>query len=378
VIPDGSILGVRSTASIAYRFSGYIRTALCWEVHARIAFWLIKTLLVQVPEPEIYYPSGVELTLALSKPVYLNPQPEFEEPAGHLSEAARDVLESMVDDMPVRARAQNSNRESDVINMMFIGSEEQISRAFIAAGWTRTMTRSMRSGFLNIRAVVEGHGYRSAPMSTLLVNGEVPGMVWQKGLNNMAKRHHIRLWEQPETWNSERIWIGAATRDVDYAYLRHSRVVTHKIEKDIDLERDKILHDIEFTSCANVADYMERPRAPRFVHNATGDPMETDGRIAIVHLNGCSAPQVTTWAGDPLPKHGNAFQRIARRQILSIRNDYYRENLYWRTYEGTRWLITSIRNHRHSNDRDPIASAPQSGRVAESVFDKARNSSWAK
>jgi hypothetical protein len=54
VTADGSIRGVRSTASISYRFSGYIRTALCWEVHAKIAFWLIKTLLVQVPEPEIY------------------------------------------------------------------------------------------------------------------------------------------------------------------------------------------------------------------------------------------------------------------------------------------------------------------------------------
>ena len=73
VIPDGSIRGVRSTASISYRFSGYIRIALCWEVHARIAFWLIKTLLVRVPEPEIYYPSGVELTFALNKPVYGNP-----------------------------------------------------------------------------------------------------------------------------------------------------------------------------------------------------------------------------------------------------------------------------------------------------------------
>ena len=58
VIPDGSIRGVRSTASISYRFSGYIRIALCWEVHARIAFWLIKTLLVQVPEPEIYLSGG--------------------------------------------------------------------------------------------------------------------------------------------------------------------------------------------------------------------------------------------------------------------------------------------------------------------------------
>jgi hypothetical protein len=378
VIPDGSIRGIRSTASIAYRFSGYIRTALCWEVHARIAFWLIKTLLVQVPEPEIYYPAGVELTLALSKPVYGNPLPESTEPAGRLSEQARDVLETMVDNLPFRARAQISNRESDVINLMFIGSDDEISRAFLAAGWTQASAKSMRSRFLDVRAVVEGHGYRGAPMSILLVNDEVPGMVWQKGLNDMAKRHHVRIWKQPETWNGEQIWIGAATRDIDYAYLRHGGAVTHKIEKDVDLERDKILHDIEFTSCADVADYLERPQVPRLARNATGDPMETDGRIALVHLNACSEPRVTTWAGDPLPPHGNPLQRFARRQILSIRSDYYRENLYWRTYEGTRWLISAIRNHRHASDRVRSTDVPPRDGATESFYDKARNSSWAR
>jgi hypothetical protein len=46
---------VRSTGTLSYRFSGYIRAALAWEIHARIALWAIKTLIVQVPEPEIYY-----------------------------------------------------------------------------------------------------------------------------------------------------------------------------------------------------------------------------------------------------------------------------------------------------------------------------------
>ena len=127
-----------------------------------------------------------------------------------------------------------------------------------------------------------------------------------------------------------------------------------------------------------MADYVERPQAPRFARNATGDPMETDGRIAIVHLNECSAPRVTRWAGDPLPAHGNPFRRFARRQILSIRSDYYRENLYWRTYEGTRWLLTAIRNQRHANDPKPTADAPPTDRAAERFYDKARNSSWAR
>jgi hypothetical protein len=376
VIPDGSIQGVRSTASISYRFSGYIRTALLWEVHARLAFWAIKTLLVRVPEPEIYYPSGVELTLALSEPAYGQPQPESAELAGRLSEEARDVLEPMVDDMPVRTRAQNSGRESDLVNMMFIGSREEISRAFVAAGWTQATTKSMRSRYLGVRAFVEGEGYHAFPMSVLLLNDEAPDMFWQKGLNDVTKRHHIRVWKQAETWNGEQIWIGAATRDVDFAYMRHRQAVTHKIEEDIDRERDKIVHDFEFTSCADVADYVERPHVPQFTHNATSDPMETDARIAVVHLNECNAPHVTKWVGEPLPMHGNPFQRLARRQILSIRSDFYRQNPYFRSYEGARWLVTTIHNHRHRNDPERDSAPATSDPAAEGLLARALNSSW--
>jgi len=376
VISDGSIRGVRGTASIAYRFSGYVRTALMWEVHARLAFWAIKTLLIQVPEPEIYYPSGVELTLTLSEPMYAKPQPESGDAAGRrLSERARDVLEPMVDDMPVRTQSQNSNREADLINMMFIGSREEISRAFTAAGWTQATMPSMQSRFLGMRAIVEGRGYRAAPMSMLLVNDEPPGMFWQKGLNNMAKRHHIRIWKQAKTWNGEEIWIGAATHDIGFAYLRHGLAVTHKIEENIDRERDKIVHDVEFASCADVTDYVER-HVPHFARSATGDPMETDGRIAFVHLNECTEPHIPQWVDGRFPLHGNPFQRIIRRQILSLRSDFYRQNMYWRTYEGTRWLVASIRNHRRANNPKSASEPKSSNRITDRLFDKVRNSSW--
>lgn len=382
VIPDGSIRGVRGTSSIAYRFTGYMRMALGWELHARLALWAMKMLLVHVPEPEIYYPSGVELTLALNQPLYARPRPESEELAGRLSEKARDVLEPMVDDMPLRARAENSGRESDLINLMFIGSRESMERAFTAAGWTQAATKNMHARFLGVRAVVDESGYRSAPMSMMLVNDEEPDMFWQKAFNNFAKRHHIRVWKQAETWNGEAIWIGAATHDIDFAYLRHGQPVTHKIEENIDLERDKIVHDLEFTNCADVADYIERPRAPQFTHNATGDPMETDGRLAFIHLNDCSAPHVTKWVGDPLPARGSPLQRLVRREILSFRSDSYRNNVVWRSYEGTRWLVTAIRNRRRANDpnaaEESRAAAAPKDTGKESLFTKARYSSWAR
>ena len=60
---NGEIGGMRMTSSIAYRVSGYIRMALMLNIHAELAAWAIKTLVVQVPEPEIYFKPGVELSL---------------------------------------------------------------------------------------------------------------------------------------------------------------------------------------------------------------------------------------------------------------------------------------------------------------------------
>ena len=152
--------------------------------------------------------------------------------------------------------------------------------------------------------------------------------------------------------------------------------VTHKIEENIDRERDKIVHDFEFTTCADVADYVERPHVPQFTHNATGDPMETDARIAVVHMNECNAPHVTKWVGEPLPVHGNPFQRLVRRQILSIRSDFYRQNPYFRSYEGARWLVTAIRDHRHRNDPENRPEPPSSDPASAGLLSRALNSSW--
>ncbi len=75
VIENGSIRGIRTTSSIAYRASGYIRMVLAWEWHARMALWAAKMILIQVPEPEIYYAAGVELTLGLRDTLISMTQP---------------------------------------------------------------------------------------------------------------------------------------------------------------------------------------------------------------------------------------------------------------------------------------------------------------
>ena len=378
---DGSILGARSTNSIAYRASGYIRTVLGWEVHAQLAIWAVKLLLVQVPEPEIYYPAGSELTLALTEPVFADRQPEPID-STELTWKERGDLDRVIADIPDRAYARGSShgpaRPSDLINMMFIGSREELAASFAAAGWSETKAPSVRSTILNMRAISEFRGDAAPPMSILLVNDAPPDFALQKGLNDVSKRHHIRIWKQPDTLDGQEIWIGAATRDINYAYLRPGHaLMTHQIESDIDNERDKIAHDIQFTSCAEAVDWWDRPGFPLFSHNATGDLMSTDGRLAVVRLNACASPHVA--ADDPnapqLLAHGGKFQRFVRREILSVRSDLYRHNVYFRSYEGARWMVTAIRK-RHQPATTPSDDADQPETVAGSFASKLRNSSW--
>lgn len=374
VARDGSILGVRATNSISYRASGYIRTLLCYEVHLRAVSLAFRMLVVQVPEPEIYYPSGSELTLALTEPLLASPQPDAID-KGELIRAERDDMERIIDSLPDRAYARKSNRESDLINMMFIGSREQISAAFVAAGWSESKPVSMRVRINGLRAVAEARGFVAAPMSTLLVNDAEPDLAWQKGLNDFAKRHHIRLWKQSETWNGQEVWAAAATRDIDYAYMRPGHMFTHQIEQNIDKERDKIAHDLEFTTCTDAVDYWERPGFPRLTYNATGDLMSSDARLVVLRMNGCGTPHNADDASAPtIRAHGNGWQRFARRQILSVRNDFYRRNMFWRGYEATRWTVAAIRKKKQSPDT--AGEFDTSEPVAGSFFEKLRNSSW--
>lgn len=349
---DGSIRGVRPTSSLSYRTGGYIRTALQWEIHAAIAVWAIKTLLVQVPEPELYYPAGVELTLVLTRPL-LTPLMDAAEPVAEAwSGPERASMDAVVAAMPLRTHTFNSNRPaqnrpSDMTNLLFIGSREDLTAAFEAAGWTAPDSASLRTNIRRIRAVADGRGDTTAPMSMLLIEDTKPDMSWQKGFNDVSKRHHIRIWKQPETWHGRETWIAAATRDVDFAYLRPGRAMTHKIDENIDEERDKVVNDLVFTTCVDLVDWSERMDVPTLTRNATGDPMRTDTRLAIVGLRECRAPlSMRQDDGPALSRHGSGLQRFTRREILSLRSDLLRENLYWRTYEGIRWMVAAIQERR--------------------------------
>jgi hypothetical protein len=346
----GNIDGMRMTSSVAYRASGYIRMALMMNIHAEMAVWAIKTLVIQVPEPEIYFKPGVELSLTLTEPLPARAQREPEDTPRKLGQAERDTLDEMLANTPNRTTDPGNHRPSDLINVMVVGSKDQISAAFRAAGWSEAAPSNMHSRLSGVRAFIEERGSESFPMTRLLLDGTEADMSWQKGLNDMSKRHHIRLWKQANTWDGQEVWAGAATRDIDFAYMHHGAAMTHRIDGNIDQERDKIAYDLAFTSYVEVLDWAGRTGVPGITRNGTGDLMTTDKKLAFIRLRDCDTPRFSTDSEefDTIPVHGKMAQRFARREILSLRSDVIRNNVYWRGYEGIRWIVTNVRKRNRA------------------------------
>jgi hypothetical protein len=346
-VAGGRILGDRATDSLSNRATGYIKIAVGFNMHAQLGLWAVKSVVADVPEAEIYYPAGADLTLALDETLAVIAREETSDAPRTTDSLTGEQLASLNNvaaAMPDRT-TNRAHRASDLINVMFIGSREQLEAAFLAAGWSQTPHSSVRSHLRNIHAVMENQGNRTAPMSTLLVDGAFPDMMWQKGLNDVGKRHHIRIWKRQETWNGQEIWVGAATRDVDYAFLRPGMLVTHRIAELIDRERDKVVHDLEFASAVELADWLDRSDVRREMYNATGDRMSTDGRLAVICLR-TPAPLMASFPEAALPMHGKRMQRFARREILSMRNELLRDNSYWRSYEAIRFAVKAAKRRK--------------------------------
>jgi hypothetical protein len=223
-----------------------------------------------------------------------------------------------------------------------------------------------------VQAFAEGRGYPTAPMSMLHLNYREPDLTLQKGLNDFSKRHHVRLWDTQARWGDEEVWVGAGTRDIAFAYFRRrGSPITHRIEQDVDQERDKIVNDLSFTPCVDSVGLVNRPDLARVSRNGTGDLMTTDGQVAIVHLAACAPVSLTAAASDELPirASGNVGYRFARREILWFRNDMLRNNVYWRGFEGGWWLFSALRRHFRPSglDPDPCYREPPSSPALASI-----------
>ncbi len=239
---------------------------------------------------EILFPAGTDLQVQIVRPSTLKQNATW---TGWPVLDNRPELQKIVNAAPGRV-ATPSGAPSDLTNLVFIGSRQQLIASFTEAGWYEADALSMTSSLNAVQATLRSTDYVSAPVSTLLLAGQKPDLVFQKSLDTFAQRHHIRIWKQADLYNGREVWVGAATHDIAVSNSRAKTKWSHRVDPHIDRERDWIQSDLLYAGTASAYANIDRPAAPRRASNATGDVLVTDGKIAVVELAGTSKPAQTT------------------------------------------------------------------------------------
>jgi len=347
----GVIRGIRATDSLSSRFSSRMLFAAHAHPAILIPALIAETWLFRFPEPEIAYRAGTELHLDVRFPSALGaetPCPRSEPAPETLAEVA-DVLAGL----PTWSYSKRQPQPIDIVNLMFIGSLAELETGFRAAGWTGSRPNSLQNGFGAVRAIVENRGYPDAPMRTLLLDGLEPDLRVQESLDTFGQRDHLRVWRREGEWKGRPIWAAAATHDLAATFSTRPFGFTHAIQTNVDIERDKVVRDLEFTGCVDDVIYARRPDPAREASHDSRKGLETDARVAVVLLNVCTEPRSMSLTP---AMHGvpPLDVRMIRRVTLTARNHLIRDNLVWRTGDAARlsWhALKSWENERKNEQR---------------------------
>jgi hypothetical protein len=281
---QGEITGIVASETISGRLDAGL--AKLGERAASFADLLgtVKKAVLKEPESDITYDAGVELSLKLTAALELK-GPSGPGPASKLTPLAdENGLLRLVARQPFQTVAEKPPKPSDVTNIMLIGTLEQVQKTFSEAGWSSAAALSTEAKLETFRAIAEQRGYKEAPVSVLLLDGRPPDVVFEKLTNTFAQRHHLRVWKRPDTFGGLPVWVIAATHDTGIDFSEQNRTFIHKIDSQIDHERAKVVNDLLFTGRVKSVALVDRPPVPQHGQNATGDSVETDGKMAVLLL----------------------------------------------------------------------------------------------
>jgi opacity protein-like surface antigen len=341
---QGRIQGIRSTATLSNRASGVVGSLAFGDPIAAIFTTAASASVLRFSEPEISLPAGTELIAELTAPIVLSKTEPILIPPIATTPEEKEDLSKLVEELPFRTYTDKGHIPSDITNLIFIGSADEVKRAFAASDWVQVDSLTAESTYATIRSVAENQGYKTAPMSILLLGGQAPKYAYAKTLNTFSKRHHLRVWASSLPWNGQTVWTSSSTHDTGIGFSKKNKTFIHLIDSHIDNERAKVVNDLIFTGCVSNVQLVARSWIPKDAKNGTGEDLITDGRIAVLQLNECRIGQNTIEeAGNTLRVHGNRAERVSRQTTLTLKNNILRDNVGVMAYSGIRTGISEFR-----------------------------------
>jgi hypothetical protein len=192
---------------------------------------------------------------------------------------------SLFSKIPRRIGDKDGN-PGDMVNFLILGSEDSMKRVFTTAGWVKVdpdVRGAVQQGLLDS---LSKESYLTMPMSQLYLFGRPQDYGWAHAepISVVASRNHLRIWKAPFQINGRECWVGAATHDIGFERDQRNNGVTHKIDPDIDLERDYIEKTLSSTGLVTEVSHFTPDNPLKEAKTATGGTFHSNGQVLILNL----------------------------------------------------------------------------------------------
>src|SRR5437016_2194887 len=179
----------------------------------------------------------------------------------------------------------------DMVNFLVLGSEAAMQRVFSTAGWVKVDADVRETVLHGIIGSLSKEAYLTMPMSQLYLFSRAQDYGWARArpLSVVRSRNHLRIWKAPFEVKGETLWVGAATHDIGLERDQRNNGVTHKIDPDIDLERDYVEKTLASTGLVTGISHFLPDNPMKEAKTATGGTFHSNGQVLILKLDD-SAP----------------------------------------------------------------------------------------
>lgn len=185
-----------------------------------------------------------------------------------------------------RRVADRAGDPGDMVNFLILGSQEAVEKTFTTAGWVQVDANVKTTLLHGLLESISKESYLTMPMSPLYLFGHQQDYGWAHAepISVVASRNHLRIWKAPFEVNGRTLWVGAATHDVGFEKDQRNNGLAHKIDPNIDLERDYVEKTLSSTGLvAEVAHFT--PNNPmKEAKTATGGSFHSNGQVLILEL----------------------------------------------------------------------------------------------
>jgi hypothetical protein len=271
---------------------------------------------------QMQVPRAGRLFLSVNKASTDNPDGSFHVKVGFTSRGPEasaapanyklpEVTTAMVDRIPRRVTDAQGNA-GDNTNFVVVGNEEKVIQTFQAAGWVKVDREKKDAVMHTILSTFTKQAYVELPMSELTLFGRVQdyGLAHAVPIQVVAQRHHLRLWKAPFQVEGQELWVGAATHDIGFDRDNRNNGVTHKIDPNVDDERDFVSRSLDETGLVAKISFVTPSQPSKEARTATGATFHSDGRVMVVHLIPAAAPT----SGAPDVKFANLFCSVREKE----------------------------------------------------------------